>query len=96
MPFYPDESVRDAMCTMPLFTAVLAGSYRKSSPILFALPSVNQIVLSGPAAMNTGPDNAVGIENSVIVPLGVMRPILFVVRLTPGSVKYRLPSGPVV
>jgi len=46
--------------------------------------------------MKTGPESAVGIENSVIVPVGVMRPILFVVRLTTGSVKYRLPSGPVV
>lgn len=57
---------------------------------------MNQIVLSGPAAMKTGPESAVGIANSVIVPVGVMRPILFVVRLTPGSVKYRFPSGPVV
>src|SRR5579884_2790004 len=60
-------------------------------PIL-PLPSVNQRLPSGPAAIPSGKLWSVGIANSVTVPEGVMRPIL----LPLDSVNQRLPSGPLV
>src|SRR6266568_210722 len=69
-------------------------------PILLAFSSVNQRDLpSGPAVMPKGPQPAedpqvVGRGNSVILPAGVMRPILF--PLPFNSVNQRLPSGPAV
>ena len=53
-------------------------------------PSVNQRLPSGPAVMPSGKAAAVGMLNSVITPLGVMRPT----RLPNDSVNQRLPSGP--
>src|SRR5215468_1448581 len=57
-------------------------------PIRLPLVSVNQRLPSGPAVIPKGPLLTVGIENSVIVPVGVMRPILLL-----DSVNQRLPSG---
>jgi hypothetical protein len=54
--------------------------------------SVNRRLPSEPAAMLCGRALAVGIGNSVIVPLVVMRPILLPVC----STNHRLPSGPSV
>ncbi len=45
-------------------------------PIRLPVCSVNQRLPSGPVAMPNGPLLAVMTENSVIVPRGVMRPIL--------------------
>ncbi len=61
-------------------------------PILLVAVSVNHRLPSGPAVMPTGPLLAVGVGNSVILPLVVMRPIRFVAF----SVNHRLPSGPAV
>src|SRR2546427_436020 len=61
-------------------------------PILLPLTSVNQRLPSGPAVIPVRTLSAVGIGNSVIVPLGLMRPIL----LPLSSVNQRLPSGPAV
>src|SRR5688500_5367536 len=52
---------------------------------------VNQRFPSEPAVMSSGRLNGVGIENSVITPAGVIRPMLF-----PLVVNQRLPSGPAV
>src|SRR5208282_2619215 len=60
-------------------------------PILSMRP-VNQRLPSEPSVIPSGWLLAVGIGNSVIVPLGVIRPIL----LASDSVNQRLPSGPVV
>ena len=54
------------------------------------LYSVNQRLPSGPAVIGTEQLPAVGNGNSVIVPAGVIRPIL----LAPPSVNHRLSSGP--
>src|SRR5216684_2952003 len=63
------------------------------SPLVFGMltTSVNQRALSGPVVMLVGwlPD---GSGNSLIVPVGVMRPILPLWS----SVNQRLPSGPAV
>src|SRR5207249_1434341 len=53
-------------------------------------PSVNQRLPSGPVVMPKGKLLAVGIGNSVTVPLGVIRPMLF----PSFSVNQTLPSGP--
>ena len=45
-------------------------------PILFALLSVNHRAPSGPVVMQQAPLFAVGMENSVTVPVVVIRPIL--------------------
>ena len=57
-------------------------------PILFAWPSVHQIVLCGPAVMANGSENGAGRAKPVVTPAVVMRTIL------PGwaSVNQRLPS----
>src|SRR5258708_529763 len=52
--------------------------------------SVNQRLLSGPVMMARGPELAVGVANSVIVPPAVILPIL----LAPCSVNQTLLSGP--
>src|SRR6266700_1201142 len=56
--------------------------------------SVNPRLPAGPAVMPRGWLLAVGMWNSVIWPLVVMRPILFALTLL--SVNQRLPSGPAV
>ena len=53
--------------------------------------SLSQRLPSGPAAIAKGPLLAVGIENSVMTPVGVIRAIL----LPWNSGNHRLPSGPV-
>src|SRR5438034_1309319 len=68
---------------------------RLTRPILFAEFSVNQRLPSGPAVIPSGPLLLVGIGNSVMVPLVVIRPILFPAGLV-CSVNQRLPSGPAV
>src|SRR5262249_48722228 len=52
--------------------------------------SINHKFPSGPATILPGLLLAVGSGNSVITPLGVMRPILLAVV----SVNHKLPSGP--
>ena len=69
-----------------------ARSRGRIRPILLASASVNQRLPSGPAVIPAGTLSAVGIGNSVIVPLGVIRPIL----LPLSAVNQRLPSGPAV
>src|SRR4051812_14692342 len=64
------------------------GSMRPTLP----LPTVNQILRSGPTVMPKVPAPGLGTLNSVIVPLGVIRPTLSPVY----SVNQRLPSGPTV
>src|ERR1700676_5350622 len=54
--------------------------------------SVNQRLPSGPVVIPKGKTLEVGSANSVMVPVGVMRPIL----LPSDSVNQRLPSGPAV
>ena len=56
----------------------VAAAAQAIFPILFAVAlfSVNQIFPSGPAVMPYGLLLAVGIENSVTTPLGVILPIL--------------------
>jgi hypothetical protein len=63
-------------------------------PILLAAASnsVNQRLPSGPGVMPYGRLPEVGVEYSVILPTGVIRPTL----LTLNSVNQRLPSGPEV
>src|SRR5260370_9186353 len=63
-------------------------------PILSPNASVNQSLQSGPVVIPHGPLLDAGRGNSVMVPLGVMRPILLL--LPSSSVNQRLPSGPVV
>src|SRR5260370_8431521 len=63
-------------------------------PILSPNASVNQRLPSGPVVIPHGPLLDAGRGNSVMVPLGVMRPILLL--LPSSSVNQRLPSGPVV
>src|SRR6185295_10402466 len=63
-------------------------------PILATSYNVNQSSLPGPWVMPVGLLAGVGIANSVISPLGVMRPILFAFAAV--SVNQRLPSLPVV
>src|SRR5579885_433410 len=76
-------------------------------PLQSPLPtqSVNQRLPSGPAVMSqgalSGRPSALGTANSVMVPLGVMRPILLPPMQNPfesraHSVNQRLPSGPAV
>src|SRR5438874_817067 len=68
-------------------------------PILLAPPSVNQRLPSGPVTTSFGPLLSVGRGISVIVPVGVMRPIWLLVHpleLETHSVNQRLPSGPAV
>src|SRR5262249_1937617 len=60
-------------------------------PILLAPRSVNQRLPSGPTTMPPGMAPTAN-GNSLIAPVGEMRPILFPVS----SVNQRLPSGPVV
>src|SRR5436309_942562 len=72
---------------------LLAVSGRTASrPMLFPPSSTNQRLPSGPAAIALGTLLAVGMENSVTAPVGVIRPILF----PPSSVNQRAPSGPAV
>src|SRR5260221_4257510 len=67
-----------------------------------SISSVNQRLPSGPAAMSFSWLTPVGRGNSVMVPLGLMRPILLPISsgvLVPNplkfvSVNHRLPSGP--
>src|SRR6185437_6969868 len=63
-------------------------------PILFAPPlySVNHKAPSGPVVIASAPLSAVGILYSVILPVVVMRPILFPFD----SANQSLPSGPLV
>src|SRR5579864_4901691 len=63
-------------------------------PIWFTeLPdTVNQRLPSGPAVIPPGALSAVDKGNSVMIPAGVIRPILPI----PGSENQRLPSGPAV
>ena len=68
-------------------------------PIWFPTDSANQMLPSGPAVMPSGALSAVGIGNSVTVPIGVpgwatglMRAMLLPSR----SVNQRLPSAPAV
>src|SRR5260221_2846211 len=70
---------------LPISSGVLVPN-----PLKFV--SVNQRLPSGPAAMSFGWLLAVGTGNSVMVPLGLMRPIW----LPPCSVNQRLLSGPAV
>src|SRR5947209_6088881 len=85
IPFGPEAGV------MPLANSVItpAGVTR---PIRLALPSVNQRLPSGPAAIL--PTHAlppvIPLANSVTAPLGVIRPM----RSPQFSVNQRLPSGP--
>src|SRR2546421_107237 len=58
------------------------------------LYSVNQRLPSGPSVMLLGSLVAVGRANSVILPVGVMRPIWL--SESEPSVNQRLPSGPTV
>src|SRR6266851_5201232 len=58
-------------------------------PMLFPA-SVNQKLPSGPAVIPSGELLCVGTGNVVMLPLGVMRPMLF------DSANQRLPSGPAV
>ena len=64
----------------------------ETRPILLApsSDSVNQSAPSGPAATAAGRLAAVGIANSVMLPVIVMRPILSVAC----SVNHSAPSGP--
>ena len=50
--------------------------------------SVNQMLPSGPATTSAGPPCSVGIWNSVTIPSGVIRPMLF------ADANHRLPSEP--
>jgi hypothetical protein len=61
-------------------------------PILLPCVSVNHKFPSGPAAIPTGLLDAVRMGNSVIVPEGVIRPMLF----APDAlwVNHMFPSGP--
>src|SRR5260370_41986918 len=63
-------------------------------PSLSPNASVNQRLPSGPVVIPHGPLLDAGRGSSVMVPLGVMRPILLL--LPSSSVNQRLPSGPVV
>src|SRR5260370_13660685 len=67
----------------------MRGKHQARRAILL-LRSVNQMAPSGPVVMKAEVLSDVGSGNSLIVPVGVMRPIL------PGSVNQRLPSGPAV
>ncbi len=58
--------------------------------MLLLVSSVNQRLPSGPLAIMKGSVPAVGMGNSVMVPVGVIVPMLF----TPASVNQRLPPGP--
>src|SRR5260221_663909 len=60
--------------------------------ILFARSSANQRLPSGPGVMPKGALGELGVGNSVIVPLVVMRPTFFPWN----SANQRLPSGPAV
>src|SRR5271166_4101563 len=64
-------------------------------PIVCPSSSVNQRLPSGPAVMLIGALLAVGMANSVMMPPGVMRPILLP-NTGFSSVNQRLPSGPAV
>src|SRR5713101_707027 len=84
---------------MPLGSAFAVGiGYSETSPIgvmrataLVAPGSMNQRLPSGPLTMPIGRP-ADGIPNSVIAPIGVMRPIAW----ASCSTNQRLPSGPAV
>jgi hypothetical protein len=70
-----NESVthEPAACAAPTGPALRHGAMR---PTWFATLSMNQRLPSGPLVMAYGPLPAVGIGNAVMVPLGVIRPIL--------------------
>ena len=59
-------------------------------PILAVEPSINHKFPSDPCVIAVGPEDAVGIEYSVIEPAFVILPIL----LAAVSTNHRLPSGP--
>src|SRR5216683_570485 len=61
---------------------------------IFPTASVNHRLPSGPDVISVGPLLAVGVGNKVIVPEGVIRPILDASE--PSRVNQRLPSGPAV
>src|SRR5258708_7560244 len=67
----------------------MRGKHQARRPILL-LRSVNQMAPSGPVVMKAEVLSDVGSGNSLIVPVGVMRPIL------PGSVNPRLRYGTAV
>src|SRR5260370_29436774 len=67
----------------------MRGKHQARRPILL-LRSVNQRALSGPVVMKAEVLSDVGSGNSLIVPVGVMRPIL------PVSVNPEVRSGPAV
>src|SRR5258708_12855554 len=69
----------------------MRGKHQARRPILL-LRSVNQMAPSGPLVMKAEVLSDVGSGNSLIVPVGVMRPILPLWS----SVNQRLPSGPAV
>src|SRR6266567_3173634 len=69
---------------------VLAGVLTR--PILLLKFSVNHRAPSGPGVIPHGSLLAVGIGNSVMAPVVVMRPILL--PPVPDSVNHRAPSGP--
>src|SRR6266567_3085786 len=71
---------------------VLAGVLTR--PILLLKFSVNHRAPSGPGVIPHGSLLAVGIGNSVMAPVVVMRPILLLTLLI--SVNHRAPSGPTV
>ena len=58
-------------------------------PIRLPASSVNQTAPSGPAAIPRGAAAGVGIGNSVMIPFGVIRPILLPVAAS-NSVNQRL------
>jgi hypothetical protein len=80
-------------CTNPVMSSliVLLGVTR---PTVFIPRSVNHTSPSGPAAICCGElSSGSPVENSVITPVGVIRPIA---AWVPTSVNHRLPSGPAV
>ena len=59
-------------------------------PILSPLASVNYMLPSGPRVMEVAHDPAVGIGNSVMAPVGVMR----LTRFPVSSINHIFPSAP--
>src|SRR5437899_483192 len=86
MPAPPDPATTGA-------ATEAAGAPTPSCPTALVVPgSANQTSPCGPAAIPVGELPALRpVLNSVIVPLGVMRPIALV---GPSSANQRLPSGP--
>src|SRR5262249_38418381 len=75
-----------------IFFAAGGTAARTNCPILLPLDSANQRLPSGPAAIPLGELSAVGIPNSLTLPVTVIRPMLF-----PSiSVNQRLPSDAAV